>query len=172
MKDQPGGIKKPSAEIYRGLGALGAGLIYKAVSDRLLRSVAGNFWPRCNIKTPDSFNGCIGNRFTNWSFSVCGMSRCGLTLAITARRSPFSSGFMNNDAATLTQLISFLTSSTSVREKVGIRTAYEPAQAPLARRDLVTIARRIRDGVTTGYSWQRCRFLRSWCRRPCLRIRR
>ena len=74
------------------------------------------------------------------------MSRCGLTLAITARRSPFSSGFMNNDAATLTQLISFLTSSTSVREKVGIRTAYEPAQALAGETRLGDDCAAIRDG--------------------------
>jgi AIR synthase-related protein len=35
---------------------------------------------------------------------------------------------MNSDEATLTQLISFLSASNSVREKVGIRAAYEPAQ--------------------------------------------
>jgi uncharacterized protein len=36
---------------------------------------------------------------------------------------------MNNDEATLAQLISFLSASVSVQEKVSIRRAYEPAQA-------------------------------------------
>src|SRR6201995_5634306 len=74
------------------------------------------------------------------------MSRCGLTLVITGRQSPVSSGFMNSDAATLTQLTSFLASSASVREKVGIRTAYEPAQTLAGETRLGDDCAAIRDG--------------------------
>src|ERR1700720_2532710 len=35
---------------------------------------------------------------------------------------------MNSDEATLAQLIAFLAGSDSVKEKIGIRTAYEPAR--------------------------------------------
>src|ERR1700759_2816649 len=74
------------------------------------------------------------------------MSRCGLTLVITGRQSPVSSGFMNSDAATLTQLTSFLASSASVREKIGIRTAYEPAQTLAGETRLGDDCAAIRDG--------------------------
>ena len=39
-----------------------------------------------------------------------------------------NSGFVNNDEATLGQLISFLSVSVSVEEKLRIRTAYERAE--------------------------------------------
>src|SRR3984957_17710266 len=74
------------------------------------------------------------------------MSRCGLTLVITGRQSPFSSGYMNSDAATLAQLISFLASSASVREKVGIRIAYDPAQELAGETRLGDDCAAIRDG--------------------------
>ena len=53
--------------------------------------------------------------------------------------------FMNSDEATLAQLISFL-SSVSVREKVDIRTAYEPAQELAGETRLGDDCAAIRDG--------------------------
>ena len=53
---------------------------------------------------------------------------------------------MNSDEATLARLISFLSASVSVKEKIRIRTAYEPAQELAGETRLGDDCAAIRDG--------------------------
>jgi hypothetical protein len=67
-KISPGVALRNHQPIYRGLGAIGAGLIYKAVS---MAHPFGcrDFSPLCSIKMPSFFSDSIGSWFANWNYS-------------------------------------------------------------------------------------------------------
>jgi len=62
--------------VYRGFGAIGAGLIYKAVSRPQTSSAVTSSSPTCRNRTPSSSSACTGNGSASVSFTAARMSTC------------------------------------------------------------------------------------------------